>query len=316
MDAGFVAGDEITSYYDSMISKLIVRGSDRPSTIQKLHAALESYEIAGPITNVEFLKRVCMHPSFVAGDVETGFIPKHHADLFPALSVPSEVFAQAALFGILHEAHSIDHVGTRMGESPLGFSTAFQDREVRLSTVPTAPEKAAEVTTVYVKQKQSGVHDLKIGDHTFSDVRCEWNPTTRTLVSFFPAERLDTRLILDDGVITAFQHGMQYRLRLATPIWLESALDIKDAGHSVLATMPCKILRVEVEEGQEVRKDQALLVIESMKMETVIRSPQDGKVVRLSRAEGAGLSFYKSYSTTNQLQDLCKAGTTLIEFEE
>ena len=57
----------------------------------------------------------------------------------------------------------------------------------------------------------------------------------------------------------------------------------------MLAPMPCKVLRVEVKEGDVVSKDQALVVIESMKMETVIRSPEEGKVVR-KIVHGKGVS--------------------------
>jgi len=64
--------------------------------------------------------------------------------------------------------------------------------------------------------------------------------------------------------------------------------------------MPCKVLRNEVKEGDEVEKNQALVVIESMKMETVIRSPQKGVVAKLVHKEG----------------DICKAGTILVLFEE
>ena len=45
--------------------------------------------------------------------------------------------------------------------------------------------------------------------------------------------------------------------------------------------MPCKILRVHVAAGEQVERGQALLVIESMKMETVVRSPQTGTVQRV-----------------------------------
>jgi 3-methylcrotonyl-CoA carboxylase alpha subunit len=64
--------------------------------------------------------------------------------------------------------------------------------------------------------------------------------------------------------------------------------------------MPCKVLRVEVEVGQQVEKNQALVTIESMKMETVIRSPLDGKISRIVHRAG----------------DMCKAGTALVEFED
>ena len=64
--------------------------------------------------------------------------------------------------------------------------------------------------------------------------------------------------------------------------------------------MPCKVLRVDVSAGDKVVKDQVLAVVESMKMETVIRSPVEGIVKRV--VHGAG--------------DMCKAGTALVEFEE
>ena len=59
VDAGFVKGDEVSSHYDPMISKLIVRGPSREVAIAKLEQALGAYEIVGPTTNIDFLKRVC-----------------------------------------------------------------------------------------------------------------------------------------------------------------------------------------------------------------------------------------------------------------
>ena len=102
VDAGFAEGDEVSSYYDPMIAKLIVRGESRNEALQKLRAALESYEIAGPVTNIEFLKKMCMSPAFVAGDVETGYISKHHDELFQSQEIAPEVFAQAAI-GLMFE---------------------------------------------------------------------------------------------------------------------------------------------------------------------------------------------------------------------
>jgi 3-methylcrotonyl-CoA carboxylase alpha subunit len=64
--------------------------------------------------------------------------------------------------------------------------------------------------------------------------------------------------------------------------------------------MPCKVLRVEIQAGDIVVKDQALVVVESMKMEMVVRSPGEGKVKRV--VHGAG--------------DICAMGTALVEFEE
>ena len=269
-----------------MIAKLIVKGPDRVTAIQKLHAALGAYEIAGPITNVEFLKRVCGHPAFVAGDVETGFIPKHYGDLFRQLETPPEVFAQAALASLLREAAVLGGSGHTSTASSFGFVSSFQSREFCFNLTSTAIRAEREETAVRINQTQKGVFDIQTEHCVFPAVQSEWDHSTSTLRSFFPQQRLDARLIFDDGNITMFQAGTQYRLQLAAPKWLEKALGIKDSAHSVLAPMPCKILRVDVEEGQEVKKDQALLVIESMKMETVIRSPQNGTIARIVHKQG------------------------------
>ncbi|KAI7203032.1 hypothetical protein KC352_g18880, partial [Hortaea werneckii] len=133
-------------------------------------------------------------------------------------------------------------------------------------------------------------------------IRASYNAATHTLNAFHPHTRLTTTLIRDPETshLTLFDRGTLYRLHLATPKWLSETLGAKDVANSVLAPMPCKVLRVEVHEGQEVKKNQALVVIESMKMETVIRSPQDGRVGRVVHRAG----------------EMCKAGTALVEFVE
>jgi 3-methylcrotonyl-CoA carboxylase alpha subunit len=106
------------------------------------------------------------------------------------------------------------------------------------------------------------------------------------VTSFFPHTRLDTTVVRDEDTIIAFQRGSQYRLTVPRAGWMEKALGMKDVTNSVLAPMPCKVLRVEVQAGDIVEKDQALVVIESMKMETVIRSPQRGTIARIVHQSG------------------------------
>ncbi|MEO8431086.1 MAG: biotin/lipoyl-containing protein [Acidobacteriota bacterium] len=70
-----------------------------------------------------------------------------------------------------------------------------------------------------------------------------------------------------------------------------------DHAGGLLAPMPGRVRRVMVEAGDVVTRGQILLVLEAMKMEHAIRSPQDGTVVRLGFAEG----------------DLVEAGAPLVE---
>ncbi len=296
IDAGFAAGDEVSAHYDPMIAKLIVNGPSRTIAIQKLHAALEEYEIAGLVTNVEFLKRVCKNAAFLAGDVETGFISKQKEDLFAEVPIAPEVYAQAALGSFNLSAAALQHSRASSTISQSGFISTSQNRS--FTFIPKRNDGKSEVaeTKVHLKKLDTGLFDITIDGTTYHSVASSWDQTSRTVTSFFPHTRLETRLIDHEDSLTLFQRGEQYRLQLATPKWVEKALGIKDTAHSVLAPMPCKILRVEAKAGDRVKKDQVLVVIESMKMETVIRSPQDGVISRVVHQQGVGvLSFVEVF---------------------
>ena len=57
---------------------------------------------------------------------------------------------------------------------------------------------------------------------------------------------------------------------------------VKETGTFYLkAPMPGLIVSVSVEEGQEVKKGDVLLILESMKMQNELKSPRDGKVSRV-----------------------------------
>ncbi len=286
VDAGFVAGDEVSSHYDPMIAKLIVRAATRTLAIQKLRAALEQYEIAGVVTNIEFLKKVCVNPAFIAGDVETGFIVKEKDNLFVEAQIGAELYAQAALGFFFVEATNINIEGGVPPQAGPGFGSASESRCFDFLPSNSDGSVSSSPTTVELKLLGTGLFDIKVNGETYASVASHWDSKSGIITSFFPHTRLETRLINDEGRITLFQQGQQHKLQIATPKWVEKAMGIKDTTHSVLAPMPCRILRVEVKSGDQVKKDQALVVIESMKMETTIRSPQDGLISRVVHQQG------------------------------
>jgi len=56
--------------------------------------------------------------------------------------------------------------------------------------------------------------------------------------------------------------------------------------NDIKAPMPGLILEINVSEGQEVKEDDALLILEAMKMENVITSPRDGIIKSIKVAQG------------------------------
>jgi acetyl-CoA carboxylase biotin carboxylase subunit len=74
VDSAIYAGYSVKPYYDSLISKLIVRDKDRESCIKKLLVALDEYLIDGISTNIELHRRILSHPDFQSGNFSTKFL--------------------------------------------------------------------------------------------------------------------------------------------------------------------------------------------------------------------------------------------------
>lgn len=271
IDAGFRQGDVISSHYDPMIAKLIVKGPDRNAALAKLRTALEEYEVVGPSTNIEFLKRLSAHPAFISGEVETGFIDKHRESLFAYETIPNEVFAQAAVSIVLNQNISpYENDPFSVLGGGIGFGGGIQERTINFV------EKTGEVEKeVMVKLKQDGksTYDITVNGTTYKRVSAHFSPTERTkVIGFYPHTRCETTVVQKEDTLVIFQGGNEYRLKLPRPEWWEKVLGGIEVKNSVVAPMPCKVLRVEVEVGRRVEMGEALVVIESMKMETVSAS--------------------------------------------
>ncbi|MCQ6280911.1 acetyl-CoA carboxylase biotin carboxylase subunit [Bacillus sp. EB600] len=67
----------VTPFYDPMIAKLVVKGSNREEAINRLRDALADYHIEGIKTNIPMLQEVIAHSAFHTGDTTTDFVNKY-----------------------------------------------------------------------------------------------------------------------------------------------------------------------------------------------------------------------------------------------
>ena len=68
---------------------------------------------------------------------------------------------------------------------------------------------------------------------------------------------------------------------------LDKAMVSKVAN--IKAPMPGLVLNILVEDGQEIKKGDALIVLEAMKMENILKSPADGKVKKVAVKKGVAV---------------------------
>ena len=320
IDSGFVQGDEVSSHYDPMIAKLIVRGETREDALRKMAAALQDYEVAGPVTNIDFLKRICKSADFISGSVETGYIDKHREELFPDISISPEVLAEAAIASFLHHSSSKKvTLSASAWQLPapstswLNTSSDFQPRTFNFhsASFEPGPGKTPHILTVNVQQTAPGTFSVSTALNSEPmEVRSSFDSQASTLTTYFPHTRHTSRIVFQppatgptntQETIHLFTPHGSFLLVSPPPSFLAKALGLRESANSLLSPMPAKILRVLVKAGDVVKKEQPLVVIESMKMETVIRSPVEGaKVKRIAHEAG----------------EVVGAGVELVEFDE
>ena len=74
VDTGVYIGFEVSPYYDSLISKLVVWGESRGEAILRMRRALEEYRIIGVRTNIPFHQRLMDSHRFMGGQYDTRFV--------------------------------------------------------------------------------------------------------------------------------------------------------------------------------------------------------------------------------------------------
>jgi acetyl-CoA carboxylase, biotin carboxylase subunit len=77
VDSHVFAGYHTTSFYDSLLAKLIVWGQNRDEAIARMRRALSEYVIEGVATTIPFHEKVMAHPAYAAGKVSVDFIENY-----------------------------------------------------------------------------------------------------------------------------------------------------------------------------------------------------------------------------------------------
>lgn len=76
VDSGYVAGNTVTPFYDSLLAKLIVSGDTRAEAVERARAAVAQFEVAGPKCNLPFFAELLENPEFRSGDYDTGIVSR------------------------------------------------------------------------------------------------------------------------------------------------------------------------------------------------------------------------------------------------
>ncbi len=269
IDSGVETGSEISVFYDPMIAKVIAYGPDRTAAIDGLVAALDGCIVEGVKTNRAFLARLVDHPAFRAGEVDTGFIARHEADLLTPTdaTVSADAVVVAALATAPPPPRADAGPFARYGDWRLNLPAR---RTLDLFT--TAGERIA----------------LSVCDNLISGFTNPLNATGQfrddaTFVADIGGRQVHAVVVVDEASVEVRIAGVTTPFLRRAP---RTAAATAGGDGKVVAPMPGRVLTLDVSTGQTVAVGDRLLVLEAMKMEHRLVAKVPGKVSAIHIAEG------------------------------
>jgi acetyl/propionyl-CoA carboxylase alpha subunit/acetyl-CoA carboxylase carboxyltransferase component len=259
IDTGVEEGDHIAAEFDSMIAKVIAHGRDRGEAIARLWRALAqaSVLVRGGTSNRAFLQHLVSHPEFRSGQVDVGWTDRlisrgeHHPGTHAEIAL-CEAAIRAYELGAAYDrreflataARGRPDVGLEIGRD---VELTYLAEGYRLRVLRRGPQIyriLVDGCTVDVEVAEASDHQrrLTVGDRTY-----------RVLSIEQPA----ASLVEVDGVPHRIGRG--------------------DRG-VVRAPAPCVVVSVLAEPGEVVEAGTPLVVLEAMKMETVVHAEVRGRI--------------------------------------
>jgi len=264
IDTGVEEGGDVTPHYDPMIAKIIAHAPTRIEALDRLAQALADTVVAGPRSNVAFLRALALAPDFREGRFDTGFIDRN-LETLGALPRPLDARAVAAgaLALVGEEQERIATLAAPGPAGPWNVSDGFQLSGPRLSALPLEVE--GERLDVLVAFDALG-----------PSVEVPGHPVT-------PGDHDLTLVTTQDGLIVLTE-GRQTHLRLFDA--LGQSADAAESGGLVKAPMHGKVVAVFVAAGDRVEKGQRVAIVEAMKMEHSLLAPRAGLVTEVAADAG------------------------------
>ncbi|MFO1257646.1 MAG: biotin carboxylase N-terminal domain-containing protein [Gammaproteobacteria bacterium] len=276
IDTGIQSGDTIGINFDPMLSKIIAKGQTRSEAIQILEQGLRHYHIAGPVTNLNFLKNITSNSEFTREQPSTAYI-SHQLDKL--ITLP----------------HPFEHIGALA----IAYWLLKQNKFLSFWRLNQRFERTFDIivnhTALNIKLQHDIHSELWIFNH--AKLRLKTSPDGFFLIVNDLLKTYKVFAYSVENHVWLNHEGYHYRIKLAD--YSVNLSKHKECDSALAAPMPGVIRQIFVTQGVTVKVGEKMLIMEAMKMEHTIAAPRTGIVKQI---------FYK-------IGDQVTEGTELLEFE-
>lgn len=281
VDSSMNQESEVLSFYDPMISKLIVWGQNRNEAISLAQIALQKYIIHGIKTNVAYLTQLLQHPDFVSNNISTKFCDTQTSEILHKIQIKNEnsnpiPFISAFLIYDLNKRFlsGIGNIWEEIGywRNLMQFKVLMDKSDFMIEILTSSAGKLSfqfNNTIFYIRliSLEQGKLSFVLNEHL--------------IIAFVSEDEEGNTLVQHNDVLSSMRRNDQ--MVMNSTHHLSSAANIEG---SLFAPMPGKVLQVNVKLGDKVSRGKILMVVEAMKMENNIVCPFEAIVEKVFVKEG------------------------------
>ncbi|MBQ1540803.1 acetyl/propionyl-CoA carboxylase subunit alpha [Caulobacter sp. CCUG 60055] len=280
-DAGVREGDEISMFYDPMISKLCTWAPTRAQAVAGMARALEDFHIEGLGQNVPFLAAVMDQERFKSGELATSYIADEFPEGFTGVEpTPFQTDVMTAVAAHMHRT-----LAARAREAGNGLAAPLSRTEWAVFVGKTRRAVALS--------EEGGALKVRIldEDRALTLETVDWRPGKALYRGRLNGEPF-TATVQPAGEGFVIRHRAARRAVLVlTPLSadLHQRLPEKqapDTSKMVISPMPGLVVSMDVAVGQTVREGEVVCIIEAMKMQNIIRAEREGVVKTVGAKSG------------------------------
>jgi len=273
----------IHSFYDPMISKVIVWENDREHARIKMIEVLKDYIIHGIKKNIRFLIELLQEEHYVKNTISTKFCDDHLDELVHKseekrgyIIYDAPLAAYVLYYLKFKDCHEKSNVWQKIGywRDVTEFKLKMDKHDFEVLVYP---EKA-------------GLSKVIIGDTGYIveiPHLSENKITVKAKEGIFRADI--SHDLLGNAFVSVNGHIFNiHREDLLIKEDVYTGIDSPDGGGDglIFSPMPGKVVKINVKLGDEVKKGAVLLIVEAMKMENNIIAPKDGIIEKVNVKAG------------------------------
>ena len=269
-DHALHVGAVVTPHYDAMLGKLVVHAPTRREAIDRLCMGLNQTAVLGLPTNRAFLVACLQHPVFRAGQALIPFLAEQAVTVRECLKAHGDARVVATL-AVLYA----DQTPTLAMPSPFA-------RPVRMGL-------GHDELSLNLQELGQGQVRIETGGASHQALVQHSGPLQHIALN---GRHWQARVVKSPRAWHVQLHGPDcHELWLTDQSYSAPSTGASaHAAQSLRAPFNGKLIALHVQEGDTVKQGDAVLVIESMKLEHTLSAPRDAVVHSLSASVGQQVS--------------------------